>query len=409
MIDQEYTGKNLYQYTTQNERRDYVIPVGIAHPTKFSKEDFILKLDRVCDRIYDHTYTFSFSFHGDFLKNSHPHSSFDRLAQDLILRHLHSIISKIYSARQTNRQNIVRYLKDFLMQHCTIKGQPIFMLRLDIRKFYPSINKDSIMTRLRESSLLSNESLFLLDGILRHSPAGLPMGISVSASLSEYAMEKFDKIILRTSGVLYYKRYVDDIIVICSSQVIADKLWDDIPNMLKKFSLSINHNKSKRISFCSQIPISGYNHNEMTYLGYTFRFDGSLVTVHISDRKIREIKRRVIASLINWNKTHDFRLLEDRLRFLTGNCRFINCYDSIPTYSGIKHNYIHITQSGEEILYELDRFMQGLINSKNSSLGSSLSPHHKQHLSKYTFSGGYHNDIIHRFSPERIGQINRIW
>ena len=202
MINQEYTGINLCQFTTPNERRYFLSPSG-GLPARFTREELIKQLDSICDNIYDQSYSFSLTYQGDLLKNSHPRYSIEYLAQNLLLRQLHAVIGRIYSARQTNRQAIVRYIKDFLFQHCPFDKYSTFILRLDIRQFYPSIDKDRLISRLKGSSLLSPESLFLLDGILSKSTRGLPLGISVSASLSEYAMEKFDKTIIRTNGVLY--------------------------------------------------------------------------------------------------------------------------------------------------------------------------------------------------------------
>lgn len=415
MYKQDYTGENLYRFSTQQERRDYVLQPGCpsSSSTKISKEDLIVLLDEICEEIYKKSYSFNLSNKEDFLINAHKHGSIDRLAQNLIMRKLKETISKIYGARQANRQRIVGFIKDYLENHCKIKSYHIVILRLDVRKFYPSVNRDYIFAQLKESAKLSEESLYLLNDILIKNAHGLPLGASVSAPLSEYAMELFDKEILRRRGVLYYQRYVDDIVVICNNEAIAESLWTEIPILLKKLKLELNRKKSKKIVFGQNIPAffssNGYIQNELNLLGYRISYIHKDLQVHMSDNKIKGLKTKIVASLVNWQKTHDFNLLCMRLKFLTGNCIFINTTDSVPTFSGIKHNYPHLTGEGKNVLAELDAFLHKWINSRHSAIGGSFTPTQRKTLAKFSFKGAYEKNIFHRFTPREMRDIKLIW
>ena len=416
MNNQHYSGKNLYRFSNQRERRDYVLKSGtsLASTTKITKEELIAKLDDICESIYDGTYTFNLTFHDDLLTNSHPHGSVERLGQDLIMRNLKENLCKIYSARQAHRQMIIGFIKDYLTQHLKIKDYQVVILRIDIRKFYPSINREHVFHQLKESARLSAESILLLKDILSRVPSGLPLGTSVSAPLSEYAMVFFDKAILQTTGVLYYKRYVDDIVIICSNDTVAEKLWNDVPVLLDKLKLEINRKKSKKIVFGKNIPATfvsnGYIRNQLSFLGYRIEYNGhGDLKVHISDGKIKDFKTKIVTSLLNWKKNHDFKLLCMRLKFLTGNCIFINIKDSVPTFSGLKYNYPHLTDDGKMILLELDHFLQMLVNSRNMSFRGSFSSSQIRTLKKFSFKGGFEKNIFHKFSPRQMKEIKRIW
>lgn len=394
---------------TQQERKKYISLPGSVSQGKIPERTMISKLEHTCRSIYDRTYSFQLAYDDDYLKNAHPYNTFERLSQDLIIRQLSAIIGKIYSTRQSNRQAIIKFLKNYLKTHTTIKNHTVFILRLDIRRFYPSLDETYIIDRLSESSLLSGESLWLLEEILKNSSSGIPIGVGISAPLSEYAMELFDKSIIRMSGIWYYNRYVDDIVIICSDKNTVDRIWNDIPSGLERIGLEFNRKKSMRIAFGKDTPPAGYGHNEMTYLGYTFKYTHNALGVYLSDNKIKEIKRCVVASLYSWTNHHDFGLLCDRLNFLTGHSRFINVRDTVPTICGLKHNYPHLSSEGLTVLAELDRFMKKLIYSGNARIGGSFNIAQLKILSQYSFIKGYESKKWQNFSAKRISEIKRIW
>lgn len=394
---------------SKQEISDYVDPAATIYSSKKTEEVFLKELDKYCKMIYDRTYSFNMSHQNEYLRNNHPYDSIERIAQDLIVRKLSNTIGSIFCARQSDRHANIRFLKGYLKSHCIVKNKSVFILRLDIRKFYPSIDQDKIIDQLRETSRLSSESIWLLEEILKKSTSGLPLGVSISAPLSEFAMDFFDKSLLRLNGIWYYNRYVDDIIIICADQNIADKIWKDIPSKLKKIGLEPNRKKSKQIIFGKGNPVANYEYNEMTYLGYKFKYQNDKLTVLISDRKINEIKRRIVASFYSWISHRDFNLLCDRLKFLTGNSRFINIKDSVPTLCGLKQNYPLISEEGKSALIDLDRFMKRLIYSKNARIGSSFIQPQRNALSRFSFRRGYESKKWQEFSVKRIGEINRIW
>lgn len=96
----------------------------------------------------------------------------------------------------------------------------MWVVRLDVRHFYESINREAILMKLVEDARLSYTTLDLLQTLFKNpiiaSSTGLPRGLGISAELSELYMKYFDLSIRRVGGVYYYARFVDDIIVFCS-------------------------------------------------------------------------------------------------------------------------------------------------------------------------------------------------
>lgn len=92
-----------------------------------------------------------------------------------------------------------------------------WVIRLDIKSFYESINKEAVLEKLYSEYRLSPQTVFLLKQLFNtqdiKESSGVPRGLSVSSCLSELTMKYFDIEIKQLEGVYYYARFVDDIII----------------------------------------------------------------------------------------------------------------------------------------------------------------------------------------------------
>lgn len=96
------------------------------------------------------------------------------------------------------------------------KGTQWF-LKLDIKKFYPTIDQDVTMKllarRFKDKRLLS-----LLDEIIRSTSPGLPIGLYTSQPLANYILSPMDHYIKEVLRVKYYFRYCDDMVFLSDSK-----------------------------------------------------------------------------------------------------------------------------------------------------------------------------------------------
>lgn len=88
----------------------------------------------------------------------------------------------------------------------------VYCLKIDIRKFYPSINHE-ILKQLIRRKIKDADLLWLLDEII-DSADGLPIGNYLSQYLANYYLSYFDHWIKEQLCVRYYFRYCDDIVVL---------------------------------------------------------------------------------------------------------------------------------------------------------------------------------------------------
>lgn len=93
-------------------------------------------------------------------------------------------------------------------------GTP-YCLKLDIRKFYPSVDHEILKSMLRRK-IKDNDLLWLLDEIIDSAP-GLPIGNYLSQYFSNFYLSPLDHFLKEDLKVKNYWRYADDIIIVADN------------------------------------------------------------------------------------------------------------------------------------------------------------------------------------------------
>jgi len=91
-----------------------------------------------------------------------------------------------------------------------------YCLKLDIKKFYPSVDHDILKALLRRK-LKDADLIWLLDEIITSAP-GLPIGNYLSQYFSNFYLTYFDHWLKETLRVKYYFRYADDMVILSDSK-----------------------------------------------------------------------------------------------------------------------------------------------------------------------------------------------
>lgn len=119
-----------------------------------------------------------------------------------------------------------------------------YCLKLDVQKFFPSINHSVLKYQLRKI-IKDPDVLWLLDSIIDSIPdnLGIPIGNYLSQYFANLYLSWFDHWVKEILHIKYYTRYMDDIVILSSSK---DQLWgwlNKIRNYLKdELFLTIKHN-----------------------------------------------------------------------------------------------------------------------------------------------------------------------
>lgn len=107
-----------------------------------------------------------------------------------------------------------------------------YCLKLDIKKFYPSIDHD-ILKQLLRRKIKDKDLLWLLDGII-DSADGVPIGNYLSQYFANYYLAFFDHWIKEVRGVKYYFRYADDLVFLSGSKPYLHALLADVRKYLSE-------------------------------------------------------------------------------------------------------------------------------------------------------------------------------
>lgn len=193
-----------------------------------------------------------------------------------------------------------------------------YCLKLDIRKFYPSVDHE-ILKQVIRRKIKDVKLLHLLDEIIDSVDAGIPIGNYLSQYFANVYLTYFDHWLKETLHIKHYFRYADDIVILSSSKEqlrtwfaqIRDYLWNNL-------KLSVKDN-------WQVFPVDARG---IDYVGYVFRHKYTRLRKNIKKNlchraaKIRKLDllyiprtkmKRWFASWWGWCKYCDSKHLLNKL------------------------------------------------------------------------------------------------
>ncbi len=116
-----------------------------------------------------------------------------------------------------------------------------YCLKLDVKKFYPSIDHNILKAQLRRK-FKDRDLLWLMDEIIDSAP-GLPIGNLTSQYFANFYLAYFDHWIKQDKAVKYYFRYLDDIVILSDNKEYLHELLAEIKEYMDvKLHLTIKQN-----------------------------------------------------------------------------------------------------------------------------------------------------------------------
>ncbi len=168
-----------------------------------------------------------------------------------------------------------------------------YCLKLDIRKFYPSVDHDTLKTLLRRK-IKDQQLLQLLDEIIDSAP-GLPIGNYLSQYFANYYLTGLDHWLKEVKHVRYYFRYADDLVILASEKEPLHELLEEIRQYLATLKLEVKGNHQV-------FPVAARG---LDFLGYRFYHTHTLLRKSIKKNFARAVARRrdkSLASYLGWAK-----------------------------------------------------------------------------------------------------------
>lgn len=221
----------------------------------------------------------------------------DRIVHHAVMNILEPMFMQVFTAdsysciKGRGVHGAVRKLKKVLTDYDGTR----YCLKLDIRKFYPSIDHDILKALIRKK-IKDNDLLHLLDEII-DSTEGLPIGNYLSSYLANFYVTYFDHWIKEKKLVKRYFRYADDMIILHESKEYLHQLFIEIEAYLKEH-LKLTVKKNYRV-----FPVEDRG---IDFIGYRFFHSHTLLRKRIKKSFVRKLRKNAaissIASYMGWAK-----------------------------------------------------------------------------------------------------------
>lgn len=186
----------------------------------------------------------------------------------------------------------LKRLKRKLRQNPNLK----YCLKMDIRKFYPSIDKEILKNMLYKYFKHDERFLKLIYGIIDSCEKGVPIGNYTSQYLANFYFTPIDIYIKQDLKCKNYFRYCDDMIVLAETKEELHHVLEKVKEKVQEYHLTLKSNYQ----------IFPIEDRGIDFLGYITRHNYVLVRKHTKKNFIKACK-------------------EEK-------------YESIPSYYGILHH-----------------------------------------------------------------------
>lgn len=130
-----------------------------------------------------------------------------------------------------------KYLKKWLRDKKNTK----YCLKIDVTKFYPSIDKNILKDKFRRK-FKDDDLLKLLDLIVDSSHKGLPIGNYTSQWFANFYLQELDHHVKNNLKVTYYMRYIDDMVLFGSNKRKLHQAKRELDDLLHQHGLLIKGN-----------------------------------------------------------------------------------------------------------------------------------------------------------------------
>lgn len=201
-----------------------------------------------------------------------------------------SFIADNFACQKGKGTNAARdRLKDFLHQYYRKYGNDGWVLKIDIKGYYPNMSHEFAEAMM--SRYLDDETYQMAQKVLANLPGdvGYNPGSQIVQIVGITALNKIDHYIKERLGIKYYIRYMDDFILIHPDREYLNECLSRIGQLLKKQEMTINAEKS----FIQPIT------KTIMFLGFSYRLiDTGKVVILADPKKIKHERKKIIRMIV---------------------------------------------------------------------------------------------------------------
>ncbi|HXR85048.1 MAG TPA: RNA-directed DNA polymerase [Hanamia sp.] len=166
-----------------------------------------------------------------------------------------------------------------------------YYLKIDIQKFYPSVDHDILKLLLRRK-IKDTDLLWLLDNIIDSAP-GIPIGNYLSQYFGNFYLNGLDHYLKEKLGVKHLFRYADDIVILSGSKEYLHNILGEI-----KIYLEVN----LKLKLKPNYRIAPVEPNGIDFAGYVHFHKYVLIRKKIKQNLARKVAKGIApASRASYN------------------------------------------------------------------------------------------------------------
>lgn len=170
-----------------------------------------------------------------------------------------------------------------------------YCLKLDIKKFYPTVDHD-ILKEVLSRKIKDKDLLWLLGEVI-DSAKGVPIGNYLSQYFANLYLAYFDHWMKEEKQIKYYYRYADDVVVLSPSKSYLHSLFEEIDSYFQeKLNLQIKGNYQ----------VFPVEKRGIDFVGYRFWHTHTLLRKKIKKNFARSVAKKKgnksLVSYLGWAK-----------------------------------------------------------------------------------------------------------
>lgn len=190
-----------------------------------------------------------------FRDNVIQHALFNTVGKRIIAKFIPDTYSGIEGRGPSyGLERLIKHIKSF-------EGRPLYVMKFDIRHYYPSIDLDILKNALRKV-IKDKGILKIFDAIIDSHPNGLPIGNYISQLLANLYLNEFDHWVQRDLKLIIL-RYCDDVVLLGNSS-------KELCNALKKVKSFL---KTLKLEVKKDIQIYPIERNGIDFMGFVVTRD----------------------------------------------------------------------------------------------------------------------------------------
>ena len=143
------------------------------------------------------------------------------------------------------------------------KDNKVYYLKCDIHKYFPSIDHDILINRLKKVDF-SDDEFWFINKIINEQPNNLGKGLALGNQSSQwfalYYLDRIDRLVKEQLRIKGYVRYMDDFILIHRNKQYLQHCLKEINKVCnEELNLKLNQKTQIGIAY-NGIDFLGFNH-----------------------------------------------------------------------------------------------------------------------------------------------------